>query len=265
LRHETEDLRHPKDRYFFNDEFFFPAGLGGISGVYHDEQEAQQAFMALEVAEIRQRNLGLTEQLSGSNYQEVRQQLHEYLQTILPQPLFTLSESDETLHIEIDTYLPRSLTDEQIIRIREILSLQYHEMCVFEDEAVFYAIWLPQEGKFLGPNVGRYEQYKNAVYFFNTYEEALGSVDRLGYLFSEKLIRVKIEELSDNPMLVRSLNEGNRVFQYFEDEAYIQLTYRPNGEDLIAFNALLKEPLFEIRTFPLEEAAQIAHEAFEIV
>jgi hypothetical protein len=262
MKQKTYVIR--KIAYLFNDEYYFSAGLGGISGIYHDEEEAKQEYVALEVAEIRQLDFGKTKQ-SFSNQPEERRRLHEYLQTMLPQSFFWVSTSGEIGLMEQDSYLPASLTDEQIMEIREVFKFQFHELSVFEDEAVFYATWLPREGKFLGPSVERYERYKNAVYFFNTREEALEGIERLSYHYSEKILKGTIEELSDNPTLVRSLNEGDRLFQYFEGEAYIQLNYRPDGEDLIALNALLKEPLFEIRTLSLEKASQIPHEAFEIM
>ena len=51
-----------KIAYLFNDEYYFSAGLGGISGVFHDEEEARQGYMALEVETIRQLDFGKTEQ-----------------------------------------------------------------------------------------------------------------------------------------------------------------------------------------------------------
>lgn len=249
-----------KIAYFYNDEYHYEAPMGGIAGVYHDAQTAKKALTRLEVPEFRSLDFGDIEQTSfcGGPFDEERKRLHEYLQTTLGQSIFT--QEEDWLYVELKTYLPQTLTDEQIMKIRDLSKIRFHELSAFDDEVHFYAIWLVTENQFLQAHRGK---FGNAPYFFNSYDEALEAINSLCYLFEGVSIKGRLEELSYQPSLLRSLIEGTRSFNYNELDYTLKLIYPVEAKDLIALNVLLKEPIYGIRTIPLDEAAKIPHAPFE--
>lgn len=254
-----------KIAYFYSDEYYYEARVGGITKIYHDEAAAQQALTKLETARFRSLDFGDIEQTSPcgrpQKYRADREQLHQYFLTTFGQSIFTHDPQWDRLYVDMQTYLPDSMTDEQIMKIRDISKIRFYELSAYEEPEVhFYAIWLVQENKFLQVEIG---QDDNAIYFFNSYDEALEGIEELRYKFERVTLKGRLEELSYQPSLLRSLIEGNKAFNYNEAEGSLAFTYNMEVKDLIALNALLKEPIYGIRTIPLEEAAKIPHDPFE--
>ena len=107
-----------------------------------------------------------------------------------------------------------------------------------------YAIWLFKEQKYFGHT--KILTYSNPDYF-----ALVGT-----YLLEDELfISGSLTELSDTPELFNSFIENNSAFFKYQmnpDGILIESTDLA-FEDFSALNALLKQPLFEIRQVSLEE------------
>ena len=173
----------------------------------------------------------------------------------------TKFKDSDHYYVEMGTYIPKHVTDEQIMKIREITGIRFHELSVFEDVPMFYAIWLPASNKFRQVEYG---DAKNAIFFFNSYDEALTNASEQYWYRDERLLHGTLSELSDQPELLKSFIAATEGIEYNDDLNKLEFYYpfRQNG-GFGALNALLKQPLFEIREFPYEQAKDVPHEPFE--
>lgn len=267
-----------KIAYQYSDEFWFVNAPGGIEHVYYDEAEARQRLQELECPMFRDLDLGNIEQLSpcgcSQQFRQQREALDRYLKETLGKSLFTYDDRYDDLYMEMHIYLPQQVSDEQIMQIRAISGVKFYDLSVFEDEACFYAIWLPQNNAFYSTgNFG--EGY--AIYFFNTHEEALERAQSVRWGLSMPGAEPPVElpgtlaELSEQPAILQSLIQQHDSLIYDEQQAVLTfhcgpIRHLPHDKDeFIMLNALLRQPFFEIRTISLAEAEQIPHTPFEVM
>lgn len=255
MKQKTYIIR--KVAYHYSDEYLYVHTLGGIQHVYQDEAEAKQKLQALESQEFRLLDLGNIEQLSGCGYhnkfRQQREALDQYLQEVLGESLFHKSDYDDSLYMALDTYLPKHLTDEQIMRIREIIGIKFHELGEFEEEVVFYTIWITKTQEFYS---AKSSQYGASIYFFNIYEEAIKGVKKLfpPYFLEDETLKGTLEELTEQPSILMSLISQSNSLRYDPKKSVLEIAYGLHGEELISLNALLRQPIFEIRTIPLSDS-----------
>lgn len=238
--------------YYYTDEYHMPTGLGGIRNIYRDKAEARNKLKTLESKTFRERNLD--RYIYSDHQQEV---FNKYLKKIFNDTSLYIPESESDLssfYINPSDlyYLPKQVTDEQIMEIRKIVGIKFYELAEFEVSEVLYAVF------------SKYKDYsdigcggKQISLFFNTYEEAL---DKIGDLFFNACFTLDVEgsleDLTEQPSALRSIIEQNRNLNYDPLKSILEINYEddyPSGE-FISLNALLKKPLFEIRAVPLLEA-----------
>jgi hypothetical protein len=266
MKQKTYVIR--KLAFFYSDEYYFVERQDGIVDTFNDEQEARQTLAELEVPLLRRLDFGNIEQMVQRGiFQEERAALAQYFQSLSLPAIVAHYEPTGELYIRSQTYLPESLTDEQVMHIREITGVRLYELSVFEGEVVFYGIWLPREQKFLQAEE---EEYGTVVYFFNTYEEALDGVRQHRFRLQRDKLVGTIDTLTEQPALFKSFIEENWAVHYDSEAGYVEIGNMfgyaaDTGDTLIAFNALLKEPLFEIRAIPLEDAIQFPVWPYELV
>ena len=256
-----------KVAYHYSDEYLYVHTLGGIHRVYHDHTEALRELQALESEAFRSTDFGNIEQFSpcGSwtSHHHQRVALDRYLREHFGSSFLQQDDGRPQLAVEPDSYLPEGITDEQIMQIRELTGVRFHELGVFEDEVVFYGIWLSRENRFYSVDVG---EFGESVYFFNTYDEANEGVKKLlAYALWGRVIEGTLEELTDQPSMLQSLTERSQALEYDRQRGVLRLSSFGNGEELLMLNALLRQPLFEIRAIPLDVAEQIPHTPFEVM
>lgn len=265
-----------KIAYYYSDEFWFVNAPGGIEHVYYDEAEARQRLQELECPMFREQDLGDIEQLCcdyNERYTQQREALDQYLKEILGESLLTRDDEYDDLYMEMETYLPQQVSDEQIMQIRAISGVKFYDLSVFEDEAFFYAIWLPGSHTFY--STGDTSE-GDSIYFFNTHEEAIERVQNLRWEFSvpgTELIELPgtLAELSEQPAILQSLIQQHDSLIYDEQTAVLTFHCGPirdlpgDTDEFVMLNALLKQPFFEICTISLAEAEQIPHTPFEVM
>lgn len=265
MKQKTYIIR--KVAYHYSDEYLYVHTLGGIQDIYHDELQAKQKLQGLESQQFKALDLGDIEQLSPCGYpntfKQQRELLDQYLQQILGKSLFHKNSYDGRLHMEMGTYLPNHFTDEQIMQIREITGIKFYELAVFEDEVVFYGIWITQAKEFYRAEGGGYGE---SSYFFNSYEQAMAYIkESLPDFIWDKPLQGKLEDLTEQPSILMSLIDQSDSLKYDPKNAILEIDYRLQGEELISLNAILKQPIFEIRTISLSDAKKIPHAPFEVM
>ena len=253
-----------KVAYQYNDNHLYTKQLGAIEIAFTDEDEALLTLWELECTAFREADLGRFERFCGSAgvgaFQSERQAVDRYLRGIFGRTVFT-SFSNGNLYAPLGTQLPAEITDEQILHIRDLIGMKFYDLWVFDDEATFYGIWLPRKEMFFSEAMGK---YGTSIYFFNTYDAALAAV-KVRYSsfiwYGDPLIG-SLEELSDQPLLLQSLIEQHDGLIYRRKKRHLYLHWRGVGEAFVALNALLKQPVFEIRPISLDQAKQVPHLPF---
>ena len=259
-----------KSAYAYSDEYYYEQALGVITETFTDKDEAYARLTKLEVPNFRRYDMGEIEQLSICGYlhkyQKERHALDDYLMDTLGFTILTRVEDTDDLYVDMNTHLPDALSDEEIMKIRELTGIRFHELSVFENEIKFYAIWLPLLNKFHHVEHGNAE---DAIYFFNSYDEALQYASKMNLtriLRDHKPLHGTLEALSDQPAMLKSFIEATEHISYDEDTKEIKTNYQfwlAGGFG--GLNALLKNPLFEIRDFPYEQAKHVPYAPFEFI
>lgn len=229
----------------YNDEFQYVLMPGGLQGVYHDETEAKQQWQTLEIRALREQDLGDIEQFSPCAYfsSENRIQFNNYIKNIIGESI--LVEEDDGVYAEMETYLPEVLTDEQVLKAGEISGMKFYTLAIFEDQPVFYAIWIFNKQEYL------HELESEMIYYFDSYQQALdASKEEIHSILADLEIEGSLEELSNQPDVLESFIKNNSEIEYTDNVLSIQYL---DDEDAIAFNALLKNPIFEIHSLDLKQ------------
>jgi len=276
-----------KSAYGYTDEHYFEMSLGSITDTFTDEAAAYQRLTELEIPLFRSYDMSELEQTSpytsNEKYQDMREELDAYLKAEFGKSFLMRHEPKGYLMAERNSYLGQDYTDEHIMKIREITGIRFHEMSVFENDVTFYAIWLPYSNKFyqidrqdmiytiqhLKDDVELYnaklQEFRDAVFFYNSYDEALADATYPDAyrLYTNIPLQGTLEELSEQPIMLKSFIETTIGVDYDNDKQAIAINYGINPQDYAGLNALLKQPLFEIREFPYEDAKDIPHAPFE--
>lgn len=274
-----------KVAYGYTDEHYFKICPGGIIDTFTDEDTAYRRLTELEVPMFRSFDMWELEELTpyggyGKKYQSERQALHSFLLEEFGVSFMRQQDNTGHWYAKRDSFLGGKFTDAHIMKIREITGIRFYEVCVFEDEIVFYAIWLPYAQKYyqidaqdiianyryLRPNTPDSE-VKDAVYFFNSYQDALDKAMHLPLRWWNKgqSITGRLDDLSDQPTILQSFLETTAGITYHEATQTIVIGQDVDSQHIAGLNALLKQPLFEIREFPYEEAKDIPHGPFELI
>jgi len=249
--------------FMYNDESYYAGKAGGIIGQYTDIEEAR--------AEINKRNIEYFKMFPTREYDEFwhsdqgnMQALRAYLATVLDEEVMNYYEEWDVYRLKEDINLPRLLTDEQLLKVMEIMKINYYTLLEFDDaDPVFYIMWLPRSGHPLQLEIDYSYRGEGKVFspiFYETREKLFNAIEEYGYLFHRIPFEDTFENLSDTPELLESFVQDKQSFKVADGK--LGLDYDPVSEEIVGLNALLKEPLFEVRTIMLDEAAAIPHDPF---
>jgi len=154
---------------------------------------------------------------------------------------------------ERGTTIPKGLSDKDILDIRKILGLKFYELSEFEGSPIFYGIWMNGADKFQG--------FSGVPYFFDTYEEALKKAEE-NPNFTIRTLNGTLEELSNSPILLKSLINSAYGIEYDEEKKVLRTKHLSTYES-IALNELLKVKMFEIKEIPMSTVENIEHWIYE--
>jgi hypothetical protein len=77
-----------------------------------------------------------------------------------------------------------------------------------------------------------------------------------------KTLKGTFEELSNNPIFLKSLVNSSDKIEYDEDKGELRTKY-PSKDESIALNELLKQKVFEIKEIPISMVENIEHWTYE--
>ena len=223
----------------YNDETYYVAGYR-IARIFNDQAEAEQAYNQLELKYARQFPLFEYDALFDASEEEIK----KYDDFVFERCGKHILKDGQ---ISWDV-LPQELNPQDTLEFIKMTDSQSFQLLSFENEATFYGIWLIGEQNWLteqdigGENLiyeSDFEKLKTHIsYIF----------DILG---ADQLTQTgTLEELSDTPNVLRELINSceNLIYQ---DNVLSVMNW--DGEALFAVNALLKAPIFEIKTLTAEQ------------
>ncbi len=248
-----------KMAYLYNDEYLFVHTPGSIENTFSTEEEAKSMLLKLEREAFQQISLSDIEALSGVSLNFIKEgrAFKAFCEKRFGEGIVKMDKNGNVF-CEPGTQLPKELNDEDILEIRNILGVKFYELSEYEGTPVFYGIWLIEEGKF--------KDYCTAPYFFNSYTDASKALRRgLPTLLRRKKIEGTLEEISESPVLLKSLINSSDKLLYNETQKVLSMTRTLHEDEAIALNELLKEKLFEIREIPMSEVENIENDCYEIM
>lgn len=245
----------------FNDEQLFQMGEGyfNLAAQFDTRTAAEEAYWNLEKEALQGKGLGFYQFFTNLFYQNeaLFLQINEYLKEQFDLDLLITYGDSENLYVSRDAKLPDTLSIEEVKEILKLTKFQQYQIVELKEvENNFHGIYFTgnynQKKGWRQNNVyARYSSTVPAVYEseWNAKEfikkESIYSV---GAYLRENPINIALEELSDTPDLLK-----NFILQAegisFNDEKEICFEYI-NGESLLTFNALLKDPIFIIKPIP---------------
>lgn len=251
------------DHYIFSPEY----SHWRIHSKYDNLEIATQAHGKLEIEAMRQLEPYLFCSLHGyTNYQTTRKILSDYLK--------------EELNLEVDDserkcfQLPKNITDNQVLEIKNILNVQFYKMIEFQDDIIFYKpvvneLFWGQEFVSLGKDDIFEMEYKGYA-FFNSKEDAILNIPKIiNYwitTYSKELkldgLNGKVEELSEYPLELIEFLEKSENFKYNVTDNKIELRSYGINRDNIGLTKLIDlliEKPYKLLAISYEEALTLGY------
>ena len=256
-----------KAAFHYSDDCAYFHTMGAIIGdVYNDSQEAHDNLMILEREAYLSTDLGDIEPFSGCSSDvpvDMMVNLQNYFEKELG--LDILKVQHRKIYADRDSFLPESITNEQIKQIRNLSGLKFYDLVEFTDEPQFYGIWekTPFYNEEGFKDTSEASETPDSVYFYNSYMEAYEKGIYYCYSdFNGTEIEGKLEEISDTPIILQTFIESSSNISY--DESRESLTIKSMWiKEWASLYTLLKNKPFEIRVLNFEDVKNCEQYAYE--
>ncbi|MGK7946850.1 MAG: hypothetical protein AB4058_20515 [Microcystaceae cyanobacterium] len=231
----------------YNDEYM-EVYHSKIHSSYTKLSEAIEQYQTLEIQAARRIDyLDLMPSIFYST-KEFRQALVNFIKSKTG-AIFNLERFQE-----IPQCLPKSLSDEDVLNFISLANINSYQLVSFNQSPKFYALWLLRNNQYLIRE--RDESY--SLVYHSSPDELFEELEVLGYDYDEQdnLLKGELNELSDQPILLKQLIQTNSELNY--DDQTKELKIRgTQTKTYIQLNSLLKRPWFEIRELNLEQVVKI--------
>ena len=238
-------IRH--NDFAYNDEWFqtvFPEA-GRIHTIYEDKAEAEYAFKKL-IVEALYADDDLNNYDIGNGY--ASEETYEKLEQ------FVLEKTGE--EFEIDDEIPEMELDDAF-EFAQLSGVLHYQLIEIDEQKPIYILWSNEEQDYL-----RSENYN----IFDSTDENFNTVNDFElYIFendfNEHVFDQSLEKISESPEILKSLILGIPALVYAEDRnCILNIDWEDiSFSQLKAINALLKNPVFEIRQVTLEQLNKITN------
>lgn len=238
--------------FAYNDEYYQTDGnLSYVKASYDTLEEAEAALKKLNAEALRggiDSDLGNYEPFYEAS-EELIAELNEFCLARCGEPLTTSGYVES---------IPEGLGDDDVCEIAKRTGLEAYRLVTMDTAQTYYAIWMD------GANPLTREfhylcDYNGTVFYSENLEQMLSDSEVASIftsLFPKSFIG-RLEELSDSPQLLQHLIDQNPYgFKYQSSLLTINNSYA-GVEELRALNALLKNPVFEVRELTFEQASKL--------
>ena len=231
-------IRH--NDFAYNDEWYITdeASLGAIKATYDNKLEAEEAYKKLVVHALYN-DQELSQYDIGNGY--ASDELYAKIES------FILEKTGE----EFDNEELPEMTDDDAFEFAKLSGILCYQLIEVDDSKPNYAIWMLQSEEYLRGD------YSSG--FFNSQDDSFSDIDWQQEMhqfedeFDENIVNQPFATLSDSPELLKSFIQSVEAITS-DEQSITSIDYEGlSFIQLKALNALLKEPLFEIRALTLEQ------------
>lgn len=223
--------------FSYNDEYYQTnhPHSGAIKQVFQDKNEAEHAFKALVIEELEQVDL----EMYDYGFGDADESTYEAVEA------FVLEKTGE--EYDKDDGIPELEADD-LFEFAKLTGIIHYEILEVEENQKYYVIWLNQAGYMT--------DYDTGHIMYGTHENFIENHE-LSWHFLAQLpssLQGSLADLSDAPQLLEQVINKSTHFSYDEAQTCLNIDANRLGYALIAeFNALLKQPLFEIQVKSLDQ------------
>ena len=235
--------------FAYNDEYYLTneGNLGSIDSTYDNLDEAEAALKKLNAQALR---AGIDSDLC--NYQPFCEDPDDLIEQLNQ---FCIERCGQSFDLND---FPAELSDDDVCEIAKIAGLEAYRLLTVDTAQTYYAFWMNVPHPFT-QELHYLCDYGGTVFYSNNLESMLRKSDvkhALQDLFPESF-NGSLEELSDSPQLLQSLIDQNPYGFTYQSSKLTTNNRYVGVEKLMALNALLKNPVCEIRELTFEQASKL--------
>ncbi|MCO7224052.1 hypothetical protein [Pleionea sp. CnH1-48] len=239
-----------ESQFGYNDECYYVSG-SRIRSIYQDEQEAQERYRALEVAQARNAYLCEHEKLWDMDEKSLQEL-----------DLFVIEKTGQSILSDgqLEDF-PPNMDDDDIYEFVKRAGIEAYRLVEFKETPFFYALWNAKEEC--------YQMDYDECFTGLSYSESIdGVMKNLQYFIEDNdwdnilVIEGDIQHISNSSILLKQLILNTKGLSYCD--ASKKLTARRmNVGELAALNELLVDPFYEVRKLSIDEVLSIEKELEE--
>lgn len=235
--------------FAYNDEYYLAneGNLGSVDSIYDNLDEAEAALKKLNAEALR---AGIDSDLC--NYQPFCEDPDDLIEQLNQ---FCIERCGQSFDLND---FPAELSDDDVCEIAKIAGLEAYRLLTVDTAQTYYAFWMNVPHPFT-QELHYLCDYGGTVFYSNNLESMLRKSDvkqALQDLFPESF-NGSLEELSDSPQLLQSLIDQNPYGFTYQSSKLTTNNRYVGVEKLMALNALLKNPVCEIRELTFEQASKL--------
>lgn len=240
--------------FAYNDEYYDTRDpmKGNITAVYDDKSTAEEAYKQLIVDALYENELGQFGIVENHGYEQ-----HEKIEA------FILEKTGQAY----DQQLP-TLELDDAFEFAKLTKILHYQLIEIDNSLPNYVIFFPNHNSYF--SVSAYGQEDEVLLIGNdphflfdqqSYPDNYYCInEHLESFFSSLNLQLEgsLEELSDTPVLLEHFIKEKSWLKY--ENQILKVDYYEDQESfdrIKSLNALLKDPIFEIRQVTLEELAKI--------
>jgi len=232
----------------YNDENFYITGWQA-GKAFESREEAEAAYRTLQLQYLRELPLGEHEYVFDGD--------SKYLEKISN---FIREKTGKTVfdgdYIESTCDGHKEMNDDDLFEFGEFAEMRGYKLIEVDDEPVFYVLFDPEGDEY----VQFYDEEFQGPVFGNSLDELNGLI--VEHADSNWSARGSLEDLSENPVLLRQAIDSATGIDYDEDKQRLTMS-RPGPGEAVALNGLLKKPIFEVREMDIEAITRLENEIME--
>ena len=230
----------------YNDECFYVCG-SYIKNIYHDKEEAEQTYRALEIEYLRNANLCELGNIFDAE-DNLLQQLDEYV--FAKTGVHILEKG----YVEYGVSLPSQMSDGEVLEFAQLADIHAYNLVEFKERPVFYALWDSKEEQYQQ----EFDEYYTSLVYASSREATMKNLESLIEDKGWQTLKIAgtLDELSLHPLLLEQLIKTNKCFSYDVSQPALSIN-QAQAHELAALNELLKKPLFEVRELEPESIMKL--------
>ena len=239
---------------YFDSRFDEDERLVGFTLVddFKDQHTAEIAWKSLEVEALK---TFILNEKNESWYSDCKKPLLNQLDELV----FEYSQQHILTGNQITENLPDYLQDDEIFEFIQKLDIYSYEICEFQEDVQFYAIWLNYKNRWMLVSRGN----KPYLVYDTSREQLFRSVKDIQIDLSDYVERAQLEDMAISKAALMEVFNRFSSMEYYPAYPVVRISY--DDQQLIeVLDAVLKQPIFAVRTLSLAQVLWIEKKCADI-